>query len=195
MEGRGTMRETETKHEETRRVRRRGREKMAEARGVITRRQFARYLAERRRFLRQRPAARRRRRRAGRHARHRHAPPSLAGPAVAVHRVKLQGPLERGARHGATAVGGGAAFSVLPCVSRARLTPSQRGPRSPGGEGWGTGPTSATGDRREGGEEGEGRQERGDRCQRRRDERGRFLHKGSRFSPGARSTRATATNS
>lgn len=52
-----------------------------------------------------------------------------------MHRVKLQGPLERGARHGAAAVGGGAAFSVSPCVSRARLTPSRASRGPPGGKG------------------------------------------------------------
>jgi len=56
---------------------------------------------------------------------------------VAVYRVEFQGPLERGARHGATAVGGGAVFSDLPvpCVPCATDTQSQ-GPwsPSPGGE-------------------------------------------------------------
>lgn len=129
-------------------MRRRAREKMAVACGVITRRQFVGYFAERRRFLRQRSAAWRRRGRAGRGARHRHAPPSFAGPAVAVHRVELQRPLERGARHGATAaaaVGGGAAFSSLPCVSSC-ATDTQSATRTvallPGGrEGRGTGAT------------------------------------------------------
>lgn len=96
---------------------------MAAACGVITRRQFAGYLAERRRLVRQRSTARRRRGRgrgrAGRRARHGHAPPSLARSAVAVHRVELQGPLECGARHGATADtadGSGAVFSGSLCA-------------------------------------------------------------------------------
>jgi len=123
---------------------------MAVVCGVITRRQFAGYFAKRRRFLRQRSAAWRRRGRAGRGARHRHAPPPLAGSAVAVHRVELQGPLERGARHGATAVGGGAAFSSLPVCSVCDWHPGARGPWPPGGEGRGARPTSSTGGSRGG---------------------------------------------
>lgn len=98
---------------------------MAAACGVITRRQFAGYLAERRRLVRQRSTARRRRRRrrgrAGRRTRHGHAPPSLAGPTVAVHRVELQGPLECGARHGVLLL---TLLTVVARCSRAHCAPS-----------------------------------------------------------------------